>query len=105
MIDQKNKIVVAKTSEIKDGGMKTVSINGKNITIARVDKDYFAFDDICTHNKCSLGEGYLDGTVVICPCHGATFDVTNGKVLSLPANDALSTYDVLVEESDILLKF
>ena len=47
---------------------------------------YYAFDDACTHEQCSLAEeGELAGTTLTCTCHGSEFDVRTGKVLAPPA--------------------
>ena|SRR3990172_2728483 len=97
---------VAKVSEIPAGRMKTVVVGGKRIALANVDGKFFAVGDTCSHEECSLGsEGYLDGSVVICGCHGATYDATTGKVLSLPAPTDVASYDVKVENGEVFIKF
>ncbi|MBI5619948.1 non-heme iron oxygenase ferredoxin subunit [Candidatus Gottesmanbacteria bacterium] len=89
---------VCKVSELTPGSMKTVNVSGKRIAVANIDGQYFAIDDACSHVGCSLGsEGFLDGTTVTCGCHGAQFDITNGKVLALPAVSDVSSYEVTVE--------
>lgn len=92
-------------SDIPSGNMKTVIISGKKLSIANVDGEFFAIDDTCSHAQCSLGtEGFIDGTVVTCGCHGATFDVTNGNVMSLPATTGIATYQTKVEGNDVFVK-
>lgn len=92
-------------SDLPSGSMKTVIVAGKKIAVSHVDGEFFAIDDTCSHAKCSLGEeGFLDGNVVTCGCHGATFDVTNGKVMSLPATIDITTYQTKVEGNDVLVK-
>lgn len=98
-------IPVAKTSDVNDGEMKTVTAEGKRIALANVDGEFFAIDDTCSHEECSFGaEGMLDGNIAICGCHGSTFDVTNGKVLSLPAPTDVASYKVKVEGDTILVE-
>ena len=99
-------VKVATAAEIPVGRMKTVMVGGKRVAVANVDGEFFAIDDVCSHEECSLGsEGYLDGNVVICGCHGSNFDVTNGKVLSLPAPTDVASYHVKVENGDVWIKF
>jgi nitrite reductase/ring-hydroxylating ferredoxin subunit len=50
---------------------------------------------------CSLAEGDLEETTVICPCHGSEFDVTSGVVLQGPARKPLATYQTRVEGSNL----
>lgn len=92
-------------SELPPGVKKTVVMAGKKIAIANVDGKFFAIDDTCTHAQCSLGtEGFLDGSVIICGCHGAQFDVTSGKVLSLPAPTDVASYETKVENGDVYVR-
>lgn len=90
-------VSVCQLSDIPEGTMRTVQANGVSVLLANIGGTVFATDDVCTHEQCSLGgEGSLDGSAVVCGCHGATFDVTSGKVLSLPATHDLRTYPVKI---------
>jgi naphthalene 1,2-dioxygenase system ferredoxin subunit len=92
-------------SDLPEGTMKTVLVGGKPLALSNVDGEFFAVDDICTHEHCSLGtEGFLDGSTITCGCHGAMYDTTSGKVLSLPATQDLRSYEVKVEGTDIFVK-
>lgn len=96
---------VIAVSELPPGTKKTVMVSGKKLALANVDGSFFAIDDTCTHEQCSLGtEGFLDGNVVICGCHGAQFDVTSGKVLSLPAPVDVASYETKVENGEIYVR-
>ncbi len=92
-------------SDLPPGSMKTVVVGGNKLAIANVDGDFFAIDDTCSHAQCSLGtEGFIDDNVVTCGCHGATFDVTSGKVMSLPAITDVASYPIKIVGGDILVK-
>lgn len=100
-----NFVKVSKKGDIASGSMKTVVVSGKHIAIANVDGEYFAIDDECSHEHCSLGsEGFLDGNVITCGCHGGQFDVTSGKVLALPAPTDVVSYHVKIEGDDIFVR-
>lgn len=91
--------------DVPSGSMKTVMVKGKPIALANVDGQFFAVDDTCTHEQCSLGtEGFLDGSIITCGCHGSQFEVTTGKVLSLPAPTDVATYAVKVEGNNVFVK-
>jgi nitrite reductase/ring-hydroxylating ferredoxin subunit len=66
------------------------------ISIARVDDRLYAFDDLCTCAEvpCPLSGGLLTGTTLMCQCHGSRFDIATGAVLSGPATQPLSVYEV-----------
>ncbi len=96
-------VTVAKTEEIKPGEREVFGIGRKWIAVFNVDGTYYAIEDVCTHDDGPLAEGTLNGCVIACPRHGATFDITNGKVLSAPALVNVPVYAVKVEGDEILL--
>lgn len=77
-------VEVAKTSEIPPGGMKRVRAYDQDILLSNVDGKIYATSNRCGHSNASLARGTLQGNVVTCPLHRATFDVTTGKSLSGP---------------------
>jgi 3-phenylpropionate/trans-cinnamate dioxygenase ferredoxin subunit len=66
------------------------------VAIALLDGRLYAFDDLCTcaSERCPLSGGLLTGTTITCQCHGSRFDVPTGAVISGPATEALTVYDV-----------
>ena len=79
-------LTVFKTSQIAPGAVVSVDVRGVRVAVANVGGTYYAFDDACTHEQCSLAEeGELAGTTLTCTCHGSEFDVRTGKVLAPPA--------------------
>lgn len=88
---------VAKAADIQPGQMAAFDVGGTPVAIANVDGTFYGFADTCTHAQCSLAEGDLEGTEVICACHGAVFDVTTGAVLDPPAKEPVASYPVRIE--------
>ena len=90
-------VTAVKTSDIPAGGITAIDVRGIRVAVANVGGTYYAFDDACTHEQCSLAEeGDLEGTTVTCTCHGSEFDVRTGKVLAPPATLAVKVYPVRV---------
>ena len=77
-------IEACKVSEIDNGKMKHVEINGKEIAIANVDGKFCAFSDRCGHMNARLSRGNIHQEVVTCPFHAAKFDITSGKKIAEP---------------------
>ena len=75
---------VAKTSDIPEGAMKAVSIQGKEIVVVNYSGNYYAINRRCTHMGGDLSKGKLDGKIVTCPRHGSRFDVTTGVSIAGP---------------------
>jgi len=88
---------VLKTSDIPPGTLVAIDAAGGRISVANVDGAYYAFDDTCTHEQCSLADGDLAGTTVTCTCHGAQFDVRTGQVLAPPALVPVNVYRTRIE--------
>jgi nitrite reductase/ring-hydroxylating ferredoxin subunit len=99
-----SKIKIAKVGDIEKGKIKEYRVEGKEIAIANSDGEYKAFDAFCTHEKCSLAGGFLDGYTLTCYCHGAQFDISTGEVMAPPATVPLSTYKVSIEGDDIIIE-
>ena len=79
-------------SDLDEGAMRSVEIEGGRVGVARVADRLYAFQDTCTHRGCALTEGSLNGSAVTCPCHGSVFDVATGEVLRGPAREAIRTF-------------
>lgn len=74
-------VEVAKADELKDGAMKQVMVEGREILLVRVDGKYYAASNRCPHMGGNLSQGRLAGTVVTCPRHGSQFDLADGHVV------------------------
>ena len=98
-------VTVARTTDIKPGELAMFDVEGVRIAVANASGRFFAIDDTCTHEQCSLAEeGTLDGTVVTCGCHGAQFDVTTGQVLAPPAVEPVKAYRLRVEQGHVVIE-
>jgi 3-phenylpropionate/trans-cinnamate dioxygenase ferredoxin subunit len=89
-------VTSVKASEVKPGCVVAIDVQGASIAIANVAGTYYAFDDTCTHEQCSLAEGDLAGTTIACMCHGAEFDVQTGEVLAPPAPAPIKVYAIRI---------
>ncbi len=92
---------VAKTSEISEDEPKAVSIGRLDVGIYKLDGEFYAIDDICTHASAMMTDGYIEDGQIECPLHGACFDIKTGKALTAPATIDLRPYPVKVEGDQI----
>jgi 3-phenylpropionate/trans-cinnamate dioxygenase ferredoxin component len=90
-------VSISRAEDLGEGDIRAFDVRGTKIAVANVDGTFYAFDDTCTHMRCSLAGGDLEETTVICPCHGSEFDVTSGAVLQGPAREPVETYETRVE--------
>ena len=94
-------VKVANTNEIEPGQARLVDVKGKQIALFNIDGAFFALDNTCTHDEGPLVEGEITGHEVICPLHGAKFDIRTGEVLGPPAYEPVTCYAVRVTGTDI----
>ena len=109
---------VGKAGELKDGAMKEVSVEGREILLARVGDKYYATDNRCPHMGGKLSQGKLEGTIVTCPRHGSQFDLSSGQVVrwlkgtglmstigkALKSPRTLTVYNIKVEDGKLLIE-
>ncbi|TGK78343.1 non-heme iron oxygenase ferredoxin subunit [Leptospira noumeaensis] len=88
-------------SEVTEGSLVVVKTRHFNVVLTKVDGEYFAFEDSCTHDGEEISCGKLEGSVITCPRHFAKFDVRNGNVLALPATEPLVIFPVRVNGTDL----
>ncbi len=97
-------IKVARTDDIAPGEKKIVEVDGIEVVVVNLDGEFYAIENVCTHDGGPLGEGRLNGCQLICPRHGARFDVRTGAALTLPAFEAAPTYQVKIQDGDVLVE-
>ena len=92
---------VADKKSLEAAASIKAEVGGREIAVFRVNGNYYAIGDTCTHRGGPLSEGDLQGKIVTCPWHGAKFDVTSGKVVGPPALADVPCFKVLVEGEEI----
>jgi len=92
---------VATVQEVPPGTGKQVTVGAQKIALFNCSGTYHAIDDTCPHRGGPLSEGEVVGTEVVCPWHGARFDMTTGSNLCPPARSGVTAYQVRVVGDEI----
>ena len=95
-------VKVAKVTELAPGEKMLVEYDGDDVGLFNIDGAYYAISDVCTHDGGPLVEGELVGSHIVCPRHGARFDVKTGDY-TMPAFAPVPLYDVKIEGEDIFI--
>ena len=95
---------VAAVDDIPPGGRKPVFVDEVPALLLRVGDDFYCIEDTCTHDGGQMTDGALDGKQIICPRHGARFDIVTGKALCMPATEPIATFEVEVRDGDVYVK-
>jgi 3-phenylpropionate/trans-cinnamate dioxygenase ferredoxin component len=98
MIQETKYYKVAKVTDLPDGERLFFELEGKPVVLFALKGEYLAIADVCSHDDGPVGEGELDGDAIVCPRHGARFDLRTGKVLSFPAVTDIPVYPTRVKE-------
>lgn len=89
-------IAIAGIDDLNDGERLFVEIDDQELVVFNIAGEYFAIGDVCTHDNGPLGEGDIEGFDVVCPRHGARFDIRTGKANTLPAVVDIPAYPVRI---------
>ncbi len=97
-------IHVAKVSDLSDPGKALIEVEDRLVALFKVGGQFFAIDDVCTHDGGPLAEGTLENHAIACPRHGAKFDIRTGQALTMPATQPTAAHEVKVVGSDVFVK-
>jgi 3-phenylpropionate/trans-cinnamate dioxygenase ferredoxin component len=81
----------------RDGETKSILAGRRLVAIARTEGQFFAIEDICTHDGAGLAGGAIEGTEIICPRHGARFCLRTGQALTPPAYEPVQVFETRIE--------
>ena len=111
-------VEVLKIGEMNNGEMRGISIQRRNVLLARVDDKFYATSNECPHMRAKLANGTLNGTIVTCPRHASQFDIKDGHIVRwtdwsgaklaasklLRSSRALQSYPVKIEGDRVLVE-
>ncbi len=92
---------IADLSELENGEKLYVEIGDLELVVFNIAGDIFAIGDVCSHDGAPLGEGEIEEFEVVCPRHGARFNIRSGKATELPAVEDIPAYPVRMINNQI----
>lgn len=98
-----NKIKVTPINAIKLNSTKKFIVAGIPILVTNLDGEFFAINDLCTHEDSSLALGCLRGEYVDCTLHGSRFSVKTGIPIDEPATEPVQTYPISIEDQSLYI--
>lgn len=97
-------VKVASLSDVPIGGRLSLELADRYIVLVHLDDTIYCLDDVCTHDGGPLGDGELEDHCLVCPRHGAKFDVRTGQAMAMPATEPTATHEVRIEGDGIYVK-
>lgn len=92
---------VCAEGELLPDEYRVIEVDGVTIAVYNVGGQYYAIEDVCTHDGGELASGDRTGFVVTCPRHGAQFDLRTGEALCAPAYSPTACFPVKVEQGAV----
>jgi MocE subfamily Rieske [2Fe-2S] domain protein len=92
------------TSNFEDEDVEQVWIGPLAVAVYRAKGQFYATQDLCTHEHAFLSDGVVIDCVVECPFHQGRFDVRSGKPMGAPVIVPLKTYPVKIVEGRIYVQ-
>ena len=92
--------------DIKPGAAEKFVVGAHKVCVVRIDDDFYAIGDVCSHADVSLSEGEVDVETKHIECwkHGSCFSLETGEPDTLPATRPVPVYDVRVVDGDLVLE-
>lgn len=97
-------ITVGPAASIPAGDYAQVEVDAALVAVFNIDGQFYAIDDVCTHDGGELAGGALEGDVVICPRHGARFCLRTGAALTPPAYEPVRTYETRIKDGIVEIR-
>jgi len=97
-------VSVARADELAPGQWRSVDVDGAQVAVFNLNGQYFAIEDVCTHDGGQLSGGSVEGAEIVCPRHGARFCIRTGAALTAPAYEATAKFPVRIENGEVQLR-
>jgi 3-phenylpropionate/trans-cinnamate dioxygenase ferredoxin subunit len=99
-------IDVAELSEFTPGARRVVDVDGAQVLVVNIEGQFFAVDDMCTHDGTPIAEGEIDVSKaeITCPRHGARFCLRSGEALCAPAYEPIATFPLRVVDNRLQVR-
>ena len=92
------------TADLHDGEAISIPVGRRVVAVVRSGDEYFAIEDICTHDGAELTGGDVEGTEIICPRHGARFCLRTGQALSPPAYEPVRVFETKITDGRLWVR-
>jgi 3-phenylpropionate/trans-cinnamate dioxygenase ferredoxin subunit len=92
------------TENLGDGQTQSIAVGRRMIAVVRSGANFFAIEDICTHDGAPLTGGEIEGAEIICPRHGARFCLRTGEALTPPAYEPVRVFETKIENGHLWVR-
>jgi nitrite reductase/ring-hydroxylating ferredoxin subunit len=101
--DERRWYEVAQTSDLGPGEIMYVEVGNDPVVLINLEGEFYALNDLCTHQDASLSDGEVVGDEIECPMHGGAFEIKTGLPANFPVVVPVETYDVKTEGDTVFV--
>jgi 3-phenylpropionate/trans-cinnamate dioxygenase ferredoxin subunit len=94
-------VTVCAAEDVQEKGFKCFTVADAAVVICRFRDEYFAVENLCSHALATFDDGRMRGYRLMCPLHGATFDIRDGSVTGAPATRPIRSFPLRVVDGTI----
>jgi 3-phenylpropionate/trans-cinnamate dioxygenase ferredoxin component len=87
-----------------DGQTLSLAVGRRMVAVVRSGEEYFAVEDVCTHDGAELTGGAIEGAEIICPRHGARFCLRTGEALTPPAYEPIRVFATKIDDGRLWVR-
>ena len=98
-----NFVELAALDELPDKGFIVKTSGETQVVIAKFKEEVYAVENLCSHAFARFDEGRLRANRLMCPLHGACFNITNGESFGPPASQPIRSFAVQVDGDRVLV--
>jgi 3-phenylpropionate/trans-cinnamate dioxygenase ferredoxin subunit len=95
---------ICELSELLPNVPRTFEVKDRFIVVVAIGGNVYSIEDLCTHDGGTLGDGELEDFCIMCPRHGAKFDVRNGHAVCMPATENTPSHEIQIDGTRVLVR-
>jgi 3-phenylpropionate/trans-cinnamate dioxygenase ferredoxin subunit len=95
-------VAVVNTGDLSERQIVCVEVEGLSLAISQSKGLFYAVENLCTHAVSTFDEGRIKGCFIICPLHGAMFDMRSGEPKGALAKKPLRVFGTRVNQESML---
>ncbi len=92
------------TAALREGEAVSLPVGRRLVAVARSGGEFFAVEDICTHDGAELTGGAVEGLEIVCPRHGARFCLRTGQALTPPAYEPIRVFETKLADGRLWVR-
>ena len=95
-------IPLTKVENLSEKTIFCSEVNGVAVAVSLIKGEYLAVENLCSHALATFDDGRIRGYFIVCPLHGAMFDMRSGEPAGPPARRPIKTFPTRVNEDGVL---